>query len=188
MPIHKKSQKSKSKKKVQKKTRKKRERVGILVCGELGDDTIKSAWEAYDDDKEFLLTVCSPGGDITVYHALLDFYETAREEGRLTTLAMGECLSGAPLLVAGGSPGKRFSYKSTLFGLHEPFLASIPPDPAAQYTILQHLEFVKDHFYAFMATFTKHRQAWWRDKLEGQSMYYITALEAKKMGIIDEVL
>lgn len=195
MPVHKKTNQKPPKKKTTKKkaksrngARKIRKKVGILICGELEDNTIKAVWESYDDNKDFLLTLCSPGGDITVYHALLDFLEIAREEDRLMTLAMGECFSGAPLLIAGGSPGKRYSYKSTLFGLHEPFLTSIPPDPAAQYSILKQLESIKDQYYGFLAQFTKHRKAWWREQLEGKSMVYMTAHDAKKMGIIDEVL
>lgn len=191
MSTYKKSnQKSIKKKKARKKTssHKGREKVGILVCGELGDDTIKAVWEAYDDNKDFLLTLCSPGGDITVYHALLDFFEIAREEGRLTTLAMGECLSGAPLLVAGGSPGKRYSYTHTIFGLHEPFLVAIPPDPAAQFAILKHIEFIKEQYYCFLAKFSNHRQSWWQNYLEGKSMCYFDTKDAKQMGLIDEII
>lgn len=169
-------------------SKKKRERVGLLICGELEDDTIKAVWNAYSDKKDFLLTLCSPGGNIVVYHALLDFLEIAREEGRLITLAMGECFSGAPLLVAGGSPGKRYAYKSTLFGLHEPFLTSIPEDPGAQDSILRQLESVKKQYYQFLSSLTNHRAKWWEERLKGKSMWHLSAQEAKKLGLIDEVL
>lgn len=162
--------------------------IGILICGELGSDTIKAVWDSYDDSSEFILTLCSPGGDISVYHALLDFLENARNEERLTTVALGECYSGAPLLIAGGSAGRRVSYKSTLFGLHEPFLVDVPPDPGTQYAILQQLEAIKNQYYGFLSQFTKHKQKWWRERLEGESMWYLTANEAKSVGLIDVIL
>jgi len=191
MPVYKKAQKvKKTKKTTKKKSVQKPEEppVGILVCGELSSETINSVWEAYDDDREFILTLCSPGGDIIVYHALLDFLGHAREQGRLTTVGMGECFSGAPLLLAGGSEGRRVAYKSTLFGLHEPFLTQVPPDPGAQFTVLKQLESIKDQYYGFLAQFTKHRQAWWRERLEGKSMWHMDAKEAMKLGIIDGVI
>jgi ATP-dependent Clp protease protease subunit len=189
MPVGVKRSQRKTKKKASKRrSRKRRERVGLLICGELCDETIKTVWDNYGDDKEFLLTLCSPGGDITVYHALLDFLEIAKEEGRLATLAMGECFSGAPLLVAGGSPGKRYSYKSTLFGLHEPFLSHIPNDPGAQVAILEHLESVKKQYYQFLSSLTNHRAKWWEERIRGKSMWHMSAREAKKLGLIDEVL
>lgn len=189
MPVGiKRSQKSPKRKPKGRKSKKKKNRVGLLICGELGDETIKAVWDSYCDSDEFLLTLCSPGGDIIVYHALLDFLEIAREEGRLMTLAWGECFSGAPLLIAGGSPGKRYAYKSTLFGLHEPFLTDIPDDPGAQHTVLTHLEFIKKQYYQFLSNLTKHRVKWWEDRLKGNSMLHLTAQQAKTYGIIDEVL
>lgn len=162
--------------------------IGLLLCGELCDETIKTVWEAYAEDKHFLLTLCSPGGDIIVYHALLDFLEIAREEGRLTTLAMGECFSGAPLLVAGGSPGKRYSYKNTLFGLHEPFLTHIPEDSGIQHAVLQNLKFIQEQYYKFLSGLTNHTDKWWKERLRGKSMWHLTAADAKKVGLIDEVI
>jgi ATP-dependent Clp protease protease subunit len=162
--------------------------IGLLLCGELCDETIRTVWEAYDNNKNFLLTLCSPGGDIIVYHALLDFLEIPREEGRLSTLAMGECASGAPLLVAGGSPGKRYSYKNTLFGLHEPFLGNVPDDPGAQHSLFEQLNYIKQQYYKFLSDLTKRKEAWWKEKLSGQSMWNITAKEAKDFGIIDEII
>ena len=191
MPAYKKAKaKPKSKAKTKKKVKEQEELspVGILVCGELSDETIKSVWETYDNDREYILTLCSPGGDIIVYHALLDFLGQAREEGRLTTVGMGECFSGAPILLAGGSVGRRVAYKSTLFGLHEPFLMDVPHDPGAQFTVLKQLESIKDQYYGFLAQFTKHRQSWWRERLEGKSMWHMDTKEAEKLGIIDGII
>jgi ATP-dependent Clp protease protease subunit len=163
--------------------------VGILICDELNDETIKTVWSAYDSSKNLVITLCSPGGEVTTYHALLDLLQAPREEGRLITIAMGQCYSGAPLLIAGGSPGKRLSYASTLFSLHEPYLAAeLPPDPGAQHEILNQLAMIKTHYYEFLSAFTNHRSEWWRNKLEGRSAWNLTPTEVKKLGIIDEII
>lgn len=177
---------------IYKKTHKAKKRklppVGVLVCGELGDDTIKQVWETYDGEREYFLTLCSPGGCITVYHALIDFLEDARESGRLTTIAMGQCMSGASILVAAGTPGQRLTYKNTLFGVHEPFLTEVMPDPASQHIMLQQLSIIKNQYYDFLSKFTKHRQEWWREKLQGISMFHLTAREAIKVGLVDMII
>jgi len=170
-------------------TRKTQGRVGILICSELNDATIKTVWEAYNESKDLIITLCSPGGEVTTYHALLDLLQIPREEGRLTTIAMGQCYSGAPLLIAGGSPGKRFSYASTLFSLHEPYLAAeLPPDPGAQYEIMNQLAIIKERFYEFLSAFTNYRSEWWRNKLEGRSAWNLSPTEVQKLGIIDDII
>jgi ATP-dependent protease ClpP protease subunit len=192
MPVSiKKSQTLPHKKKGKKKKAKgkAREEVGILICDELDDDTIKAVWNTYEPGKDFAITLCSPGGEVTAYHALLDLLQPLREEGRLTTVALGQCQSGAPLIIAGGSPGKRLTYSSTIFSLHEPFLAAeLPPDPGAQHEIFRHLEIIKGHYYEYLSAFTNHRSEWWRSKLEGRSSWTLSPVEVQKLGIVDEII
>jgi len=173
----------------------------LNVIGELNDDkieewllalrpvkflfhhpSIKPEPEVYD------VVVCSEGGDEHAYTAFIDLFARVRDEMRLKTTAVGRVMSGAPLLVANGSPGHRRSYASTMWGLHLPYLASMDEDSGAQDIEIHDIEKSKAMYCSRLEQVSKHTRRWWRKLLKGKSMVYFDAQQALRWGLIDTVI
>jgi len=69
-----------------------------------------------DPERPIELYVSSYGGEIDATFALHDVTRTIRAP--IHTVALGTCMSAAPLLVACGTPGHRFASPNALFMLH----------------------------------------------------------------------
>ena len=67
-------------------------------------------------DKPIELYICSEGGDIEAALALHDVTRTVRAP--VHTVALGHCMSAAPLLVACGEPGHRYASPNCVFMTH----------------------------------------------------------------------
>ena len=74
--------------------------------------------EAEDPDKDISLYVNSPGGSIT---ACLAIYDTMRfVKPDITTICLGQAASMAAVLLAAGTPSKRFALPNSRIIIHQP--------------------------------------------------------------------
>ena len=74
--------------------------------------------EAEDPDKDISLYINSPGGDAT---ALFAFYDTMRYvKPDVATYCVGQAASAAAVILAAGSPGKRFALPNARVLIHQP--------------------------------------------------------------------
>ena len=74
--------------------------------------------ESEDPDKDIALYINSPGGSIT---ALFAIYDTMAFIGNdVSTICMGQAASAAAVLLAAGTPGKRFALPHSRILLHQP--------------------------------------------------------------------
>jgi ATP-dependent Clp protease protease subunit len=74
--------------------------------------------EAEDPDKDIALYINSPGGSITALFAIFDTMEFIRND--VSTICMGQAASAAAVLLAAGTPGKRFALPHSRVLLHQP--------------------------------------------------------------------
>jgi ATP-dependent Clp protease, protease subunit len=74
--------------------------------------------EAEDPDKEIALYINSPGGSITALFAIYDTMEFIKND--VSTICMGQAASAAAVLLAAGTPGKRFALPHSRVLLHQP--------------------------------------------------------------------
>lgn len=74
--------------------------------------------ESEDPDKDIALYINSPGGSITSLFAIYDTMEYIRPD--ITTICMGQAASAAAVLLAAGTPGKRFALPHARILLHQP--------------------------------------------------------------------
>src|SRR5207248_3794295 len=75
--------------------------VGNLVCAQI------LFLESENADKEISLYINSPGGDITALFAIYDTMKFVKND--ISTFCYGQAASGAAVILAGGTPGKRYS-------------------------------------------------------------------------------
>ena len=77
--------------------------------------------DAEDADKDIMLYVHSPGGDVSAGLAIYDTVQFVHAD--VATYCVGQALSIASLLVAAGAPGKRYALPHARLGLHPPLAA-----------------------------------------------------------------
>jgi ATP-dependent Clp protease, protease subunit len=74
--------------------------------------------ESEDPDKDISIYINSPGGSITALFAIYDTMEYIKCD--LQTICMGQAASAAAVLLAAGTPGKRFALPHSRVLLHQP--------------------------------------------------------------------
>lgn len=162
----------------------------MLLTGELGMEQVTSVWKYTQLKKTgtLRLYLCTEGGEVSSWTAIIDLLSDIRARDQLVTVAMGEVCSGGVPILAYGTPGRRGIYRHTMIGLHEPYLTSTTPDPAVLRAEVKTLESMRDRFYTLMAQLTQRRPSWWRHRLAGQSLIWIDAKEAIRWRLADVVL
>lgn len=136
--------------------------------------------------KDPCLVLYSCGGDVYTMNAILDLMDL---HGRVSTIATGACMSAAVPIIAAGRPGHRYATPRTRFMLHA---GSIGVDSSLTLDELRaestELNGVEDNYAQTLAKVTKKTAAWWRDNMSSKSSRYLSAQEAKKLGIIDHII
>jgi ATP-dependent Clp protease, protease subunit len=74
--------------------------------------------ESEDPDKDIALYINSPGGSITALFAIYDTMEYIKND--VSTICMGQAASAAAVLLAAGTPGKRYALPHSRVLLHQP--------------------------------------------------------------------
>jgi len=97
----------------------------IFIGSEINDDVANSViaqmlyLEAENPEKEISLYINSPGGSITAGLAIYDTMQLIKSE--VSTICVGQAASMAAVLLASGTPGKRYSLPNSRIILHQPF-------------------------------------------------------------------
>lgn len=138
--------------------------------------------ESDDPDKDIFMYINSPGGVVT---AGLGIYDTMRYvKPDVVTVCVGQAVSMGCFLLAGGTPGKRFSLPHTSIMMHMVRGGQEGPVPDVK---IRYEEMIKknDLLMEILAENTAHplediKREFERDK-------WMTPEEAKEFGIIDDI-
>jgi ATP-dependent Clp protease protease subunit len=134
-------------------------------------------------NQEISLYINSPGGYVSSTLAIYDTIQFL--DSPVATYAIGLCASGAALLLAGGTKGKRFALPHSKIMLHQP--AGEVGGQAADIEIAAK-EVLRDK-ETLIKIFTQHTgQDPDRIRRETERDRYFSAQEAKEYGLVDEVL
>ncbi len=96
----------------------------IFLSSEINDDVANSViaqllyLEAENAERGISLYINSPGGSITSGLAIYDTMQYINAE--ISTICVGQAASMAAVLLAAGTPGKRFSLPNSRIILHQP--------------------------------------------------------------------
>ena len=74
--------------------------------------------ESEDPDKDIFMYINSPGGSITSLFTIYDTMKYIKPD--ISTVCMGLAASAASVILAGGTPGKRYSLPNARIMLHQP--------------------------------------------------------------------
>src|SRR5712692_8577720 len=162
----------------------------IVFLGTPIDDTVGNLimaqllhLESDDPEKDINLYINSPGGDINSLFAIYDTMQYIKPD--VSTIVMGQAASAAAVLLAAGTKGKRFALPHSRVLIHQPHGGAqgqavdieIQAKEILRYRKLLD-EVLADHTGQ---TFEKISKDTDRD-------FIMTADQAKKYGIIDEVI
>jgi len=139
--------------------------------------------ENKDPKKDIQIYINSPGGTVTGTMAMYDTMQFIKCD--ISTVCVGLAASGAAVILAGGTKGKRFTLPNSEVLIHQ-----VMGEAGGQATEIEisakHILKIKQKLNKILAKHTGQPVA----KIERDSDrdFYMTALEAKEYGIVDEII
>ncbi len=139
--------------------------------------------EAEDPEKDINLYINSPGGSVT---AGLGIYDTMQYvKPPINTICLGQAASMGALLLAAGTKGKRFALPNARIMIHQPmggFQGQATEVDIHAREILK----IRERLNEILARHTG--QALDKISRDTERDYFMSGEEAKKYGLIDEVI
>ena len=162
----------------------------IIVLSEDVNDTTASLvvaqllyLEGQDPDKDISLYINSPGGSITAGFAIYDTMQYIKPE--VSTICMGMAASMASVLLAAGAKGKRFTLPYARVMIHQPLGGAQGQATEIEIHAREILR-IRDEMNDIMAKHTGQPKE--KIQIDTERDYYLTAVEAKAYGLVDEIL
>ena len=140
--------------------------------------------EAEDPDRDILLYINSPGGSITAGLAIYDTIQFIRNS--VTTICVGQAASMAAVLLAAGTPKKRFSLPNSRVLIHQPWMGGIQGQATDIDIHAKEILRIRTILNKILAHHTG--QPFERIEKDVERDYIMTADQSKEYGIIDEVI
>lgn len=139
--------------------------------------------ESQDPKKDIELYINSPGGSVSATLAVYDTMQHVKPD--VSTICVGFAASGAAILLAAGTKGKRFALPNAEVMIHQVLGAA--EGQATEIEIsARHILRVKSKLNQILATHTDQTiQTIERDT---DRDFFMEAEEAKKYGIIDKII
>jgi len=140
--------------------------------------------EAEDPERDISLYINSPGGSITAGLAIYDTIQFIRNN--VTTICVGQAASMAAVLLAAGSPKKRFALPNSRILIHQPWMGGIQGQATDIDIHAREILRIRTILNKILATHTG--QPVERIEKDVERDYIMTADQSKEYGIIDEVI
>ena len=133
--------------------------------------------------KDICLYINSPGGSVTAGMAIYDTMQYVRCD--VSTVCIGMAGSMAAVLLASGAAKKRFALPNSEILLHQVMGGARGQASEIEITAKQILK-IKERLNQILASHTKQPLS--KIQKDTDRDFYLTSEEAKKYGIIDEVI
>jgi len=165
-------------------------RERIIFLGTSIDDNVSNVivaqllfLEAEDPDKDITFYVNSPGGSVTAGLAIYDTMQYVKCD--IATLCMGQAASMGALLLAAGADGKRYSLPNSRIMIHQPMGGYQGQATEIDIHAKEILRMRED----LNKILSKHTgQTVKKIQKDTERDNFMSPTEAKKYGIVDEVL
>ena len=161
----------------------------ILLGSEVTDDSANAIiaqmlfLESDDPDKDINLYINSPGGSVTAGMAIYDTMQYVKPQ--VSTICIGQAASMGALLLCAGAKGKRFSLPNSRIMIHQPsggFGGQASDIELHAREIIR----LKQRLNEIMAKHTG--QSVERVHKDTDRDNFLSAMDAKEYGLIDEVM
>lgn len=139
--------------------------------------------ESEDPKKDIKLYINSPGGSVTATLAMLDTMNYTKPD--VSTVCVGLAASGSAWLLAGGAKGKRLALPNAEVMIHQPWGGAQGQTSDIEITA-KHLLSMRERLNKMLAENTGKPLKQIEKDVDRD--FFMTADEAKKYGVIDEVI
>lgn len=138
--------------------------------------------ESEDAEKDIFLYINSPGGSVTAGLAIYDTMQYVRPD--VATVCIGQAASMGAVLLAGGAAGKRSSLPNSRVMIHQP-LGGVQGQESDIAIQAREMARVKKTLMDILASHTGKTAE--QVEKDSDRDNFMTSLEAKEYGIIDQV-
>lgn len=138
--------------------------------------------EAEDPDKDIHIYINSPGGSITAGMAIYDTMQYIRPH--VSTICVGMAASMGAFLLAAGEKGKRFALPNSEIMIHQPLGGTQGQATDIEIHAKRIIQ-IKDRMNTILAERTGQPKS--KIEKDTERDHFMTAAEALKYGLIDEV-
>jgi ATP-dependent Clp protease, protease subunit len=161
----------------------------VFVCGPIDDyvaDLIVAQLlhlEGEDPEKDISMYINSPGGVITAGLAIYDTMQYIKP--CVSTTCIGQAASMGAVLLAAGTAGKRFCLPNSRIMIHQP-LGGVQGQATDIEIQAKEILYLKEKISLILQHHTKQNAE--KIMRDTDRNYFMSAMEAKDYGIIDEVI
>ena len=166
-------------------------RDSILFIGTPIDDNVSNLiiaqllfLEAEDPERDISVYINSPGGSITAGLAIYDTIQFIKND--VSTICVGQAASMAAVLLASGTPKKRFSLPHSRILIHQPWMGGLQGQATDIDIHAREILRVRAILNRILASHAG--QPLDRIEKDVERDYIMTADQSKDYGIIDEVI
>jgi ATP-dependent Clp protease protease subunit len=165
-----------------------RERI-IFLGGPIDDHTANIIiaqllfLENEDPKKDIKLYINSPGGSVTSAMAIYDTMNHVKPD--VSTVCVGIAASAAAVLLSSGAKGKRFCLPNSEVMIHQ-VMGGVEGQASDIAITAKHILRTKENLNKILSKNTGKPVA--QVEKDSDRDYYMTSDEAKKYGIIDEII
>src|SRR3989338_8727224 len=164
-----------------------KERI-IFLGGPIDNDTANLIiaqllfLQSEDPKKDIWLYINSPGGSVTATLAMVDTMHHIKPA--VATVCVGMAASGGAILLSAGEKGKRFALPNAEIMIHQPSGGAEGQATDIEITAKQIIK-LRERLNKMLAGFTGQPLA--KVEKDVERDFFMTADEAKKYGIVDQV-
>ena len=139
--------------------------------------------ESENAEKDISIYINSPGGSVTAGLAIYDTMQYVKCD--IQTICMGQAASMAAILLAGGTPGKRYALPSSRVMIHQP-RGGVEGQESDISILAKEIIRLKKLSIEYLAEKTKKSIEQVSKDIERD--FFMSSEEAKEYGIVDHVM
>ena len=159
--------------------------LGVQIDDASADDVMAQllVLESLDPDRDISMYINSQGGSYTAMTAIYDTMQFIKPQ--IQTICLGQAASAAAVVLAAGSPGKRFALPHARILIHQPYTEGGGQGSDIEIQANEILR-MRSEMEGILAKHTGKKLADVQKDIERDKI--LTAEDAQKYGIIDQVI
>jgi ATP-dependent Clp protease, protease subunit len=160
--------------------------LGVQVDDTSANDIMAQLlWlEGDNPDRDIRMYINSPGGSSTALMAIYDTMQYIRPD--IETVCLGQAASAAAVILAAGTPGKRYALPNSRILIHQPSMGGVRGQVTDLEIQAAEIQRIRDQLETTLARHTTKDIKQVRKDIERDTV--LTAYEARTYGIVDQVL
>ena len=163
----------------------------VMIGSMIADDTIANLvtaqmlfLEGKDPDADIILYLNTPGGSVSAGLAIYDTMQYIKAD--VQTWCLGRAYSMGAVLLAAGTPGKRYALPHSKALIHQPMAGGIGGQATDISIYANEILRERERLYAILSRHTG--QSLKKIEKDADRDFYMTAQEALEYGIVDTVV